>query len=101
MNRIVSFHRAAIVELNEAMSFYNLESPGLGDIFLDNIEKAIDDIYKYPEAAPLIQGKVRRKIILKFPYSIIYSQRENEIRILAIAHQKRRPFFWRRWLLLS
>ncbi len=32
---------------------------------------------------------------MRFPYSLVYSVRPNEIRIVAVAHQKRRPFYWR------
>jgi plasmid stabilization system protein ParE len=95
MSRAVSFHPAAEDELNEAADFYDLESPGLGAAFINDIQKAIEDISQFPEAAPLIRGRVRRRLLTKFPYAVIYSLRETEIRILAIAHQKRRPFYWR------
>lgn len=95
MSRSVSFHVAAEDELIEAVDFYDLESSGLGAVFIDDIQKAINDISRFPEAAPLIQGRIRRRILTNFPYAVIYSLRETDLRILAIAHQKRRPFYWR------
>lgn len=94
MSRTVSFHKDAEDELNDAADFYDLESPGLGMSFLDDIQKAIEDIALFPEAGPLAKGRVRRRVLRKFPYTVIYSIRETEIRILAVAHQKRRPFYW-------
>lgn len=94
MSRTVSFHEDAEDELNDAADFYDLESPGLGISFLDDIQKAIEDIVLFPEAGPLAKGRVRRRFLRKFPYTVIYSLRETEIRILAVAHQKRRPFYW-------
>lgn len=94
MTLVFKIHEAAEVEINEAADFYDIESPGLGTVFIDEIQRAIGNISRHPEAYALIQGRVRRTILNKFPYSLIYSVRSNEIRILALAHQKRRPFYW-------
>ena len=95
MNRTISIHEAAENELNDAADFYDLESLGLGETFISEIYKAIDLIAHVQEASPLIRGRIRRKILIKFPYALIYSLRATEIRILAVAHQKRRPVYWR------
>jgi plasmid stabilization system protein ParE len=90
MNLKVSFHENVEGELNEAADFYDLVSSELGNLFIDEIQRTIERITEFPEAASLLRGRVRRKSVAKFPYSVIYSVRPNEIRILAIAHQKRR-----------
>lgn len=95
MSRLFSIHETAEVEINEVADFYDLGSPGLGSLFIDEIQRAIERIAEFPEAAPLIRGCVRKKALIKFPYSLVYSVRQDEIRILAVAHQKRRPFYWR------
>jgi plasmid stabilization system protein ParE len=90
----LTIHEVAETELNEAADFYDLESPGLGTVFIDEIQRAITHIAQYPEASTLIQDRVRIKHLGRFPYSLMYRVLPNEIRILAIAHQKRRPFYW-------
>jgi len=95
MNRQVSFPAMAEQELNDAAGYYDALRPGLGQAFLDEIERAVTQILAYPEAAPLVNRIVRRKLVRRFPYSVMYSIRPEDIRILAIAHQKRRPFYWR------
>jgi toxin ParE1/3/4 len=95
MTWAVSFHEAAALELNEAADFYDLECPGLGAAFLDEVQSALIRIAQFPEGAPLILGRVRRKVLPKFPYVVMYSLRDPQIRILAVAHEKRRPFYWR------
>ncbi len=95
MNRQVSFHAMAEQELHDAASYYNALRPELGQAFLDEAERAVTQILAYPEAALLVNRTVRKKLIRRFPYSIMYSLRTEGIRILAIAHQKRRPFYWR------
>ena len=80
--------------MNEAADYLNRESTGLGEVFLDDIQHAIDLVASRPEIAPIVKGRVRRKLLRKFPYSLIYSVVGEEIRILAIMHQRRRPFYW-------
>jgi plasmid stabilization system protein ParE len=91
----VWFHPGAEAEINEAAAFLDSESPGLGGVFVNDIEHAIEVIVSHPEIAPIIRGRVRRKALRKFPYSLIYSIVDAKIRILAVSHQKRRPFYWR------
>ncbi len=90
-----SVHDDAELELNEAADFYDLENPGLGSTLIDEFERAVATIREHPEAGPVILGRVRRWGMLRFPCSLVYSVREHELRILAVAHQKRRPFYWR------
>jgi toxin ParE1/3/4 len=73
----------------------HVRSPGLGNVFINEIERALESISEFPGAAPLIRGRIRKRIVAMFPYALVYSIRGNEIRILAAAHQQRRPFYWR------
>jgi len=90
----VSFHRLAERELNDAALYYEHESPGLGVRFLDEIERYIDAIAKNPNAGKKVRGEVRRRILRKFPYGILYSVKDDGIRILAIMNLRRRPTYW-------
>jgi plasmid stabilization system protein ParE len=69
---IVSFHKLAERELNEAA----------------------DAIFQNPEAGPIIRGTVRRRLCRRFPYALLYTIREDRIRILAVMNMKRRPAYW-------
>jgi len=73
---------------------YESEREGLGKAFVDHVEAAVQRIQEYPESAPLMNKVVRRMIIQRFPYSVLYSVMSDSVRILAIANQKRRPFYW-------
>lgn len=95
MTRAISVHPLAEQELNDTASYYNTASSGLGATFLAEAERAIMQIQQHPEAAPVVYGRVRRKLIRRFPYSVMYSVQTDTIRVLAIANQKRRPFYWR------
>jgi len=95
MKKRVSFHELAEIELNDAAIFFENKQDGLGFRFLAELEAAVTRIQEHPQASPIIIEDVRRKVLRRFPYSIIFSIRPDRIRILAIASQKRRPFYWR------
>jgi plasmid stabilization system protein ParE len=63
--------------------------------FLTRSSITLGKISEFPEAAPLIRDRVRKRHIARFPYALIYSVRPDEIRVLAVAHHSRRPFSWR------
>lgn len=95
MTSLFSIHETAEVEINEAADFYDLQSPGLGSVFIEEVRRAMESISQFPKATPLVGGRVRKKLLIRFPYSLLYSIQSEEIRLLAVAHQKRRPFYWR------
>ncbi len=90
----VSFHRLTELELNDATRYYDLESPGLGKSFLHAIEKTCASIRKHPHAGTSVAGTVRRRLIRRFPYALLYSVRSDSIRVLAVMNLKRRPMYW-------
>ena len=89
------FHEMAEMELNEAALYYESKVQGLGGAFLREINRSLKQIVNNPEAGPVILKVVRRKLVRRFPYSIMYSVGASTVRILAIASQNRRPFYWR------
>jgi plasmid stabilization system protein ParE len=95
MSRSLRLHPAAQRELDEATAYYDAESEGLGDAFLDEVEHAFGQILAFPEASPIGQPPVRVKILLAFPYSVHYAVEGDALHVLALAHQSRRPFYWR------
>jgi hypothetical protein len=95
MIKAVSFHEMAELELYEAVGYYESQVPGLGLGFLSEVKRATRAIQQNPESSPQILKVVHRKLLRRFPYSIMYSIIYNSIYILAIANQKRRPFYWR------
>jgi len=95
MIKSASFHPMAELEMNEAAEYYETRETGLGNAFIEEVERAINFIRNNPESAKIIIKSIRRKILWRFPYSLMYSTNEDNIRILAVASQKRRPFYWR------
>lgn len=94
MTWALSFNEQARNEIQEAAHYYGLESPTLRVAFLDAIDVALAGLLEQPKSAPVVRGTIRRKPVRRFPYSLLYTLRPGEIRILAVMHQSRRPFYW-------
>lgn len=76
---------------------------GLGLEFLDAVDATIDQIARLPHAgAPLSRLApellVRRAPVKRFPYHVVYLEAESTIRILAVAHERRKPGYWKKRL---
>jgi plasmid stabilization system protein ParE len=96
--KLITFHPEADAEVTEAAQFYETRSPGLGSALLDEVQRSLDQMAMTPEAYQQIGRRVRRKSLWRFPYNLVYAAYPDRIRIVAFAHQKRRPFYWRKRL---
>jgi len=67
------FHRLAERELNEATQYYDLEKPDLGSSFLREVDRCLRSLEKHPEAGPILRGSVRRRLLRRFPYALLYT----------------------------
>ena len=79
-------------EMSEAALFY--ESVSLGNDFLDDVQQRIDHLCKFPKSGTPIAPHLRRMLLHRFPFSIIYSEETETIVIISIAHHRRRPGYW-------
>lgn len=94
----LTVHPAADAEVTEAVQYYEAHSPGRGADLLEQLEAALRQIAAFPESCQLIGRRVRRKPLQRFPYSLIYAVHPDRVRIMAFAHQKRHPYYWRKRL---
>ena len=81
-------------EMAQAAVFYDTASPGLGTDFLDDVQLAIDKVRAYPEAGVALTQNLRRILLHRFPFSIIYAVEDALIVVVAVAHHARRPGYW-------
>jgi len=79
----------------EASHFYEAASPGLEADFLDDVQRVIDMLCEQPKLGRSVSPALRRAVFPRFPFSIIYAEEGSAILIVAVAHQKRRPGYWR------
>jgi plasmid stabilization system protein ParE len=88
------FHQLAEYELNETAQYYDREEPGLGIAFLEEVDRCLQVIQEAPEAGAILRGAVRRRLLRRFPYALLYKIKPSGIRILAVMNLRRRPTYW-------
>jgi plasmid stabilization system protein ParE len=82
-------------ETTEASGFYEAATFGLGADFLNEVQRVINILREHPELGQPVGGRFRRAVLHRFPFSLIYSIETGAILIVAVAHQRRRPDYWR------
>lgn len=91
----VIFHPQAHIEFIEAARYYEYQSPGLGLTFITEVRRGITAIQENPEAFASAGEGFRRKVLHRFPYTLLYAIEPDNILIVALMHQKRRPAYWK------
>ena len=92
--RAVRFLFPAEVEVVQAAAYYETQVEGLGDAFLDKVESAVRDVTRRPTAWPVLRSEIRKRLIHRFPYAVLYRVDSDEIVVVAVMHQRRRPDYW-------
>ena len=93
----VVIHSEAIKELDSAIFYYENQKVGLGLDFLAEVEQCLSKIQQNPNLGAVYKvAGLRRYVIQQFPFLIFYAELEEFIWVVAIAHGKRRPNYWRR-----
>jgi len=82
-------------EMTDASVFYEAATSGLGAGFLDEIQRVVNILRDHPELGQPVGRGLRRALLHRFPFSIIYSVEIDALLIVAVAHQRRQPDYWR------
>lgn len=90
----VRFLLPAEMEMMDAAMYYEGQAPGLGVDFLPKIDTALHEISETPLRWPVIRSNIRRRLIHRFPYGLLYRDDPDEVVILATMHLHRRPDYW-------
>jgi toxin ParE1/3/4 len=94
----VAFHPLAEQELVEAANFYEARAAGLGHDFIREVEHMLAQIVATPEAGTILSGTIRRRLVRRFPFAILYQAGAKNVSVIALMHLRRRPGYWRRRL---
>jgi len=93
----VIVHTEAIEALDVAVAYYEDQKAGLGLDFLLEVEQALGKIQQNPNLGSVYKVTgLRRHVIQRFPFLVFDAELEDCIWVVAIAHGKRRPDYWRR-----
>jgi plasmid stabilization system protein ParE len=78
----------------EAARYYDQQVNGLGWEFLENVQRSIDTLREYPELGPVADAPLRRQLLTRFPFPIVYLIESKTLVIIAVARHRRRPGYW-------
>ncbi len=85
----------AETEVNDAFRWYEDKSEGLGSEFMRALDAVLASIQRNPTAYAIVYKQMRRALLRRFPYGIIYLVGNNEIIVLGCFHASRNPKQWR------
>ena len=91
---VVEFLEPALVELDDAIAYYNFQLSGLGEKFFEEVLETIEIISLFPQIWSINSENTRKAVLNKYPFNLIYSEFEDKIYIIAVAHQNREPEYW-------
>ena len=90
----IVLHPAAEAEMLAAAGYYQDCQPGLGARFLDEVSRAGGRITQNPAAWPVISGSIRRCLLNRFPFGLLFRIEDKRIYLLAVMHLRREPNYW-------
>jgi plasmid stabilization system protein ParE len=93
--RRIEFHPVAQDELISAAQFYERNAAGLGAEFIAMVQRAYQRLPESPAAGAPFGRRLRRLLVPKFPYGLLYRVESERIYIIAVTHLHRRPGYWR------
>ncbi len=92
----VIFTQAARAELIEAHDWYEREAPGLGRRFRREVERMVERISSGPRQFPIVFKTVRRALLNRFPYSLLFVMDSDTVTVIACFHASRNPLHWQK-----
>ena len=90
-----AFHPEAEAEFHQATEYYEEIEPELGYDFAIEVYSTIQRSVALPKTWPVVEGEIRRSLVRRFPYGVLYSEEYDGIYIVAVMHLHRDPDYWK------
>ena len=84
-----------MVEYGEAVDFYEERAAGLGREFYDEVERVLRLVGANAALGSPFEDEYRRAYCRRFPFAVVYTERDDHVLVLAVMHQRRRPGYWK------
>jgi plasmid stabilization system protein ParE len=95
VTRRLSLRPEALTEIHEALTWYSLRGLDLDAAFLDELVRVLEVIRTSPEQYPQAGGDLRKAVMRRFPYLVLYRVRDDEVVVTSCIHGRRNPKRWR------
>jgi hypothetical protein len=90
----VIIHPQAFLEIEGAKKWYESQSQGLKDQFMNELDHGMEYTWEYPESWPAYVSGTRRYLLHRFPFAIVYSYDGTTVKVFALMHLHRKPGYW-------
>ncbi len=90
----VLFHPEALEETEAAREWYRDRSPAAEEGFIAELNHAVAQVAAAPRRWPRYAANTRRYVFRRYPYCLVYRVYPDLVRVLAVAHDRRRPGYW-------
>jgi len=94
MNYSIEFIEAAKLDFKDTFQWYESKIIGLGDEFVHSLNSAVKKIRANPFQCQLQYGEIRKTLLKRFPYQVIYLIEGDKIIVLGVIHSSRDPIIW-------
>jgi plasmid stabilization system protein ParE len=91
----IRFLAEAAEELQVAVEYYDSQAAGLGREFALEVQRLSELIAENPHIGSQVRAHIRRRALRRFPFYVLYTVEEDDVLILAVAHHRRAPGYWR------
>jgi plasmid stabilization system protein ParE len=95
LRRSVELHPEAVAEAQAAVEWYRQRNNQAADAFLAELDNAIERITEAPKRQLVFIQGTRRFLLRRFPFAVVYREIGTVIQVLAVAHGRRRPGYWK------
>jgi plasmid stabilization system protein ParE len=93
--RLLQIHPAALAELKSAVVWYQQRSETAAHNFVSELDRVIELVIASPGRWPSGEHGTRKLVLQRYPFAVIYREKETVVQLLAIAHGRRRPGYWK------
>ena len=91
----IRVHPEAQLEAEAAVEWYGQRTPHAAGRLVVELRSALERIQQSPNQFPKLAFQTRRMVLGRFPYLVVFRETQTEIEIVAVAHGRRRPGYWR------
>ena|ERR1051326_4445420 len=95
MAKLVEYHPGARADFDESLDWYQERSEGAAIGFVLAVDHAIERVSADPGRFPSAPAGCRYCSLKRYPFRVVYREEADQIYVVAIAHAKRRPGYWR------
>ncbi len=91
----LEFHPQAVEEARAAREWYGERSLAVAEAFVAELDEAAKRILDAPSRWPVHSHGTRRYLLRRFPYMVVFRETMSAIQVIAVAHGRRKPGYWK------